>query len=440
MQFKTSLNLKQQQKMLLTPQLLQSINILKMNSMEIKDIVKEQMEQNPALEEYIREYSHSIPNYISRNSDAEDNSYEKYTSMEQTLEEYLKLQIHVELKDKRELHIGNFIIESLDQNGYMSFSTEEIADQIKVSKEDVENVLVKIQELDPPGVAATSLEDCLIRQIHEKDESEEIRKLAEKILKYHVGDVSEKRIGKIAKDTGATTDLVQRTLDFIKSLNPMPGNNFSNNEKIEYIKAEIFVYKNEEGKLVVEDDYHYTPTLTISPYMEKIFKEETDQEVKEFLAGRIEAAKELIKSIEQRRNTILKVAEAIVKRQEEFFYKGSKYLKPLTMKEIADELDIHESTVSRTVNGKYLQCQNGTFELRYFFTSKASEKGDEDVSAGGVKARILEIVKMENPKKPYSDQKILEVLDQEGIVISRRTIAKYRDELGILSSSKRKRY
>ena len=181
--------------------------------------------------------------------------------------------------------------------------------------------------------------------------------------------------------------------------------------------------------------------MAVSPYYRKIYDESGNKdEIKEYLLEKMESAAALIRNIEQRRNTILSVAKAIVEYQQDFFKKGEKNLKALTLKQIAEELDIHESTVSRTVNGKYLQCCRGMFELKFFFSSKVSEQSGGDVSSNSVKAYIKEIIAEENRNKPYSDQKILEMLSEKGFEVSRRTIAKYRDEMGIPSSSKRKRY
>jgi RNA polymerase sigma-54 factor len=248
------------------------------------------------------------------------------------------------------------------------------------------------------------------------------------------------RLTSIAKATGLSVREIQRIADLIKTLEPKPGRQFGSAAETKYIVPDVTVEKI-DGEYVVSVNENNTPRLTISPYYRRILREEDkESQISKFLSGRLNSALWLIKSIEQRRQTIYNVVSAIVAWQMDFFEHGPKHLKTLTLKQIADEVGIHESTVSRSVNGKYLQSPRGVFEIKYFFTSGVSSSGGEGIASGSIKTFIREIVDAEDPLSPLSDQTIAERLFEKGIEISRRTVAKYRDEINLPSSSRRKRY
>jgi RNA polymerase sigma-54 factor len=261
------------------------------------------------------------------------------------------------------------------------------------------------------------------------------------IIRDHIGDIASNRLAVLAKKYGIMKEEVQRIADAIKQLEPKPGRAFSYGADTNYINPDVIVEKTEDGySVTLRNDE--TPRLIISPYYRKVLKSEDKRSVAaQFLSQRLNSAVWLIKSIDQRKNTIGKVADAVVRHQTGFLDRGRKYLKPLTLKMIADEIGMHESTVSRTVNGKYMQTPRGVFEIKHFFSSGTRESASsESVASGGVKAYIEELIGGEDTASPVSDQAIADILRMDGIDISRRTIAKYRDEIGIPSSSARRRY
>ncbi|MEE1038179.1 MAG: RNA polymerase factor sigma-54 [Eubacterium sp.] len=438
MKILNEIKIDQRQKLVMTPGMLQSLNILRFTTGELNELIKKELMDNPALEQYADEYMNKSMSVTQKDVNLEEDNYEKYVSQGETLQDYLRLQLTVAVKSKRDREVGEFIIESLDDNGYMTFSVKEIAEKMSVDLENVQEILKIVQTFDPPGVAAVDVRDCLLRQL--KTEGD-IESLAKKILLNHIEDVAGNRLSAIAEKLDAQLEEVQQAVDLIKSLNPHPGSTYESGRTVEYIVPDIFVTEDENGILIVEDNRKSTPTLMVSSYYKRIYQEAEDKdEIKEYLHQKLESAAALIRSIEQRRNTILKISEQIVDFQQEFFKKGEKHLKPMKLNDVAEALDIHQSTVSRTVNGKYLQCSRGIFELKYFFTSKICGQMSGDVSSGSIKAYIKEIIAGENSNKPYSDEKILDILKEKGFKLSRRTVAKYRDEMGIPSSSKRKRY
>lgn len=438
MKILNEIKIDQQQKLVMTPGMLQSLNILRFTTGELNELIKKELMDNPALEQYADEYMNKSMSVTQKDVNLEEDNYEKYVSQGETLQDYLRLQLTVAVKSKRDREVGEFIIESLDDNGYMTFSVKEIAEKMSVDLENVQEILEIVQTFDPPGVAAVDVRDCLLRQLRTEGDTES---LAKKILLNHIEDVAGNRLSAIAEKLDAQLEEVQQAVDLIKSLNPHPGSTYESGRTVEYIVPDIFVTEDENGLLIVEDNRKSTPTLMVSSYYKRIYQEAEDKdEIKEYLHQKLESAAALIRSIEQRRNTILKISEQIVDFQQEFFKKGEKYLKPMKLNDVAEALDIHQSTVSRTVNGKYLQCSRGIFELKYFFTSKICGQMSGDVSSGSIKAYIKEIIAGENSNKPYSDEKILDILKEKGFKLSRRTVAKYRDEMGIPSSSKRKRY
>lgn len=438
MKILNEIKIDQQQKLVMTPGMLQSLNILRFTTGELNELIKKELMDNPALEQYADEYMDKSMSVTQKDVNLEEDNYEKYVSQGETLQDYLRLQLTVAVKSKRDREVGEFIIESLDDNGYMTFSVKEIAEKMSVDLENAQKILKIVQTFDPPGVAAVDVRDCLLRQLKTEGDTES---LAKKILLNHIEDVAGNRLSAIAEKLDAQLDEVQQAVDLIKSLNPHPGSTYESRRTVEYIVPDIFVTEDENGLLIVEDNRKSTPTLMVSSYYKRIYQEAEDKdEIKEYLHQKLESAAALIRSIEQRRNTILKISEQIVDFQQEFFKKGEKHLKPMKLNDVAEALDIHQSTVSRTVNGKYLQCSRGIFELKYFFTSKICGQKSGDVSSGSIKAYIKEIIAGENSNKPYSDEKILDILKEKGFKLSRRTVAKYRDEMGIPSSSKRKRY
>lgn len=334
-------------------------------------------------------------------------------------------------------NIGRYIIESLDENGYMTLSVEEISKELGVSQDRVRIVLEAIQCFEPAGVGARNLKECLLIQLAIQGNDNE---LIREVVNNHLEDIAGNRLNNIAKALNVTTKEIQEAGDLIKGLEPKPGRQFSSSSETRYIVPDVTVEKI-DGEYIVTVNESSAPKLNISPYYQRmLIDSDKESNISKFLTGRLNSALWLIKSIEQRRQTIYNVVSAVVKYQIDFFEEGPKHLRTLTLKQIADEVGIHESTVSRSINGKYMQSPRGIFEIKYFFTSGVSGNSGEGIASESIKTFIREIVENEDPKAPLSDQLMVEILGERGIDISRRTVAKYRDEMNLPSSSKRKRY
>lgn len=453
------LTLEQAQKLIMTPELRQAIQILQFTGQELWQYVEKQMEDNPLLElENKRENEENIEAYDNKlkevdwkeyseqyddisyrntiNRDENENTFENYVSARTSLKEHLFFQLNLSIFDKKLKKIGEFIIECIDRNGYLINSASEIAEQLSVEVNLVEKVIKIIQTFEPAGICARNLKECLLLQLEAKGvNNPDIREI---IINY-LEDVAQNRLSKISKELNISLKSVQWICDFIKSLEPKPGRGFAHDsDEVKYIIPDVYLYY-VEGEYVIQVNDSSSPRLIINNYYRQLLSKSSDESTMNFLNDRLNSAMWLIKSIEQRRMTIYKVVESILKCQIDFFEKGTKSLKPLTLKDIAEEIGVHESTVSRATNGKYIQTPRGLFELKYFFSSGISS-GDGTISSTSIKSIIKEIVENENPKKPLSDQQIVKILKTKNIDISRRTIAKYRDELGIASSSGRRRY
>ncbi|MDO4745491.1 MAG: RNA polymerase factor sigma-54 [Bacillota bacterium] len=457
------LTIEQVQKLVMTPELIQAIQILQFNTQELDSYVQEQLLVNPVLEqaqpevseqpqlqdnkdsfdwkEYIRDRQYddiSYRHWEDRSGEEKENNYEQYvSSSDVTLPEHLMFQLQFAAPRKDCRRIGKYIIESLDENGYMTSTAEEIAKATEASEEKVHKVLEIIHTFDPMGVGAKDLAECLLIQLKQKGQLTEI---FERVIGDHLEDLANNRLSIIAKDMGISAKEVQDMSDIIRTLEPKPGRSFAAQTDNRYIIPDVLVERIDDEYVVIINE-NSSPKLMVSAYYKNLLKEaDKDDNLNKYLSDRVNSALWLIKSIEQRKQTIYNVVTAVVKHQKEFLDKGSKYMKTLTLKDIAEEVGIHESTVSRSINGKYLQCPRGVFEIKYFFSAGVSSDEGEGISSNSIKEFIKEIVENEDPKSPCSDQSMVEILSGKGINISRRTVAKYRDEMNILSSSKRRRY
>ena len=484
------LTIEQQQKLVMTPELIQAIQILQFNTQELDSYVEEQLLVNPVLEqiqpehndgdkedgqneaseytakeheeradrlerqespklkdeefdwkEYVKDRQYDDVSYgqwNDKSGEDKENNYEQYvSSSDVTLPEHLMFQLQFAAPKKDCRKIGKYIIESLDENGYMTSTTEEIAAAIGVDEEKVSKVLRLIQTFDPWGVGARDLAECLIIQLRQQKQLTEV---FEKVIGEHLEDLANNRLSVIAKDMGISVKEVQSMCDIIRTLEPKPGRGFASQTDNRYIIPDVLVERVDD-EYVVTINESSSPKLMVSSYYRDLLKEAgKDEGLNKYLSERVNSALWLIKSIEQRKQTIYNVVTAVIKHQKDFLDKGSKFMKTLTLKEIAEEVGIHESTVSRSINGKYLQCPRGVFEIKYFFSAGVSSGDGEGISSNSIKEFIREIVESEDPKSPCSDQAMVEILGEKGINISRRTVAKYRDEMHIASSSKRRRY
>ena len=463
------LTIEQTQKLSMTPELIQAIQILQYNNEELSEYIKNELLENPLLEveteresDKDKEIGSTFENDLGNldidelrdkiadstyNSDLyrrwenidskEDFSYERYVSFRYSLIEHLLLQLQFSEVDENHAEIGRFLIHNIDDNGYLTISLEEIAGAMKSKLSDVEETLRIVQSFDPPGVGARSLCESLTIQLRQKGElSDDLQK----IICDHLEDIANNRIGIIAKKIGKSESEAQHITDVIKSLEPKPGRAYDSDQTVKYVIPDIVIEKDGDEYRVSNYDAG-TPNLMVSSYYSSIKGNlDEDVELTKYLNERMNSAIWLIKSIEQRKQTIKKVAEAILGYQREYFDKGEHYLRPLTLKQIADIVGVHESTVSRAINGKYMQTGRGVLEMKYFFTSGVKADTGQDISSSSIKAKIKELIEGEDSRRPFSDQRLAEILNDEGIDISRRTVAKYRDAIGIPTSSKRKRF
>lgn len=478
------LTIEQSQKLVMTPELIQAIQILQFNTQELESYVEEQLLTNPILEmesgtlgggdserdqndvqgdqedlrmeegseeapsmtreefdwlEHFKERQYDDISYLQNTYDQDkaEYTYEQFTSSGITLSEHLMFQLQFTPLKQRCRQIGRFVIESLDENGYLTQSAEELANQLGVSTEEIHHVLDVIHGFDPAGVGAADLKECLIIQLEHLGMATETNR---RILRDHIEDIAGNRLNQIAKACGITVLEVQEICDLIRGLEPKPGRQFSSGQDTRYIVPDVTVEKI-DGVYTVTVNDSTAPRLMLSNYYKKMLMDsEKDSTLSKFLTGRLNSALWLIKSIEQRRQTIYNVVKAVVKYQEEFFEHGAKHLHTLTLKQIAEEVGIHESTVSRSINGKYMQSPRGVFEIKYFFTSGVSDNHGQGIASESIKQFIQELVDGEDPAAPLSDQAMVDLLSHKGIDISRRTVAKYRDEINVPSSSKRKRF
>lgn len=464
------LNLSQTQKLIMTPELRQAIQILQFNNVELMEFIYKQMEINPFLEsvdnksqEFVSDDEHDQDGYeknrgndeidwkeiteryddlsykaYEKNIDSDEKqSFESYTSRKMSLKDHLMVQLGVSVKTNKEKRIGEFIIESLDSKGYLGCSLQDISLLLNEDVVEVERVLRLIQTFDPVGVGARDLSECLMIQLKEKGIQD---KNAYIIAENYLEEIAANKVQKIAKDLKISVTRVQSICDIIKMLEPKPSRGFIvDSDNIRYIVPDVTIEKiNDEYIIIVNDNN--LPTLTISNYYKSMINKLEDREANKFLTDKLNSSMWLIKSIEQRRMTLYKVTESILKFQRKFFDEGKAALRPLVLKDVADDIGVHESTVSRATNGKYVQTPRGVFELKYFFASSISEADGDGISSTSVKTQIQKYINEENTQKPLSDQKIAEMLSSEGINISRRTVAKYRDEMRIPASSMRRRY
>lgn len=442
-----TVELKQKQELVMTQQLRQSIELLQYNTLELKEYISKEIMENPILElKEDKDNTKEIDweNYAKKttpsnkettyNKDQEYN-LESFVEYEENLYEYLLNQLVLTKTSKLEFLVCDYLISNINPKGYLDIDLQEVEDKFKLDKDFILSCLKIVQTFEPIGVGAKDLKECLNIQLDYLEIYEENTRI---IVNEYLEEVGKNNLKKISKDLNIDINEVKQSIDIIGKLVPNPGNMFSkSNSETKYITPDAYVLE-VDGKLEVIVEDYLTNRLNISNYYKNILINSNDDKTKEYLEERLNRALWVIKSIEQRRQTIIKVINSIIKHQKEFFYTGDNKINPLTLKQIAEDIDMHESTVSRVTSNKYVETSKGLFELKYFFNSKIG--GIEDLSSLDIKNTILEIINNENKKKPYSDQAITDMLKNRGVKISRRTIAKYRDELEIPSSTMRKKY
>ncbi|MBM7870492.1 RNA polymerase sigma-54 factor [Clostridium pascui] len=444
------LSMHQEQKLIMTQQMQMSIKILQLSSFELQEYIEKEIQENPLLEakydkkedkldykeiiKYLEfdDYTHN--NYVK--GDDEEVSPFNFISNKKSLKEYLKEQI-AEFSEKDCIkHICNYIIENIDSKGYLGVSTEDISKEIHIPLNVVEKALVIVQSLEPYGVGARDLKECLKIQLSQR--KMENFKLIQ-IIDNHLEDIAENRYNIIGKSLNITSTEAQRYGDIIKKLQPKPSSGFYTGEEVNYIIPDAYVKKiGEKYYIIMNDDL--VPRLMINNLYKGIINKNEDKSAVEYVKNRLDSAAFLIKSIENRKSTIYRVLESIVEIQREYFDYGERYLKPMTLKEIADSLNMHESTISRAIRDKYIHTSKGTIKIKSLFTTSIQGTNSDNMSSINVKKLISNLIDKEDKKNPLSDQYISDELKKVNVNISRRTVTKYREEMGIKSSKGRKRF
>jgi len=501
MELKMTQSMVQKQTLVMTPKLQQAIKILQMPRMELSQYISQQLEENPFLEENFDEIEEiseeseiknesdetliDIPetdidlntglpetdsmtdndlpelditddnfgdlNWKDYFADSSDNSannseWEEISeedrrtdtpSVDESLQDHLLWQLRMSTKSEHDYEIGEAIIGEINDNGYLTTDIKEIAESSCYELADVERLLKLIQSFEPTGVGARDLKECLLIQLNQME--------LDNLLPYkliednYLENLAFNKHPQIAKSLKVNIDSIREASKIISMLEPEPGRQFSP-VRNEYIIPDVIIDKIDDKYNVLMNDYG--PRLGISSYYRDILvsKEQLSDDTKKFIQSKLESALWFLENLERRRKTIQKVTQAIFDFQSEFLDKGARFLKPLTYKDVADVVGIHEATVSRTVRGRYVQTPRGIFELKHFFSSGISTQSGEMASSTGVKEIIKNVIENENPKRPLSDLKIGKILSQKGYNIARRTISKYREELNIPPSNKRKQW
>jgi RNA polymerase sigma-54 factor len=464
MALRQQLHITQRQEMRMNPRLYQAMDLLYLPLLELEQHLKQELVQNPFLEmrepeeEFADQAESETEERVEEEEEVDweeilldgfDSGYrsgptrerpeevaEKVGETTMDLWDHLLDQLYQnDGYDDGDMRIGEEIIGNIDEDGYLTCSVEEIASTIDAEVSRVNRVLSRIQTFDPTGVGARDLRECLLIQVEDRLGRDS---LAYKIVDLHFGQLSTHKYHEIARALGITPQEAQDAADEIAHCDPKPGRKYAQDEG-DYVTPDIIVDEI-DGEYIVTLNDGDLPRLRISRTYQLLAQNgEFKGKAKEFAQAKLNGANWIIQAIEQRRQTMIRTMHVILERQREFFEKGIHYLRPLTLKEVADEIGMHESTVSRMTNEKFVQTPRGVFRLKFFFSSGLSTEEGEDVSARGVKARIQELIDGETPEDPLTDQQIVEQLKAEGIQIARRTVQKYRDQLGILSSRYRKR-
>ncbi|MFH2063812.1 MAG: RNA polymerase factor sigma-54 [Pseudomonadota bacterium] len=471
--------LKLTQQLIMTPQLQMAIKLLQLSRLEMVDMISQELENNPALEEfqdppednpaekqaelssidtntselkevrveeniqsdidwsnYLDEYNTpGRTNYETERREAP--AYETFISSKKSLKDHLLWQLLMIMPTDVEEQVGSLIIGNLNRDGYLEISVEEIAETSKQPVGMVEHILKMLQTFDPIGICARDLKECLLIQARHLglDDSTVVE-----IIKNHIKHLENKNYKAICKALKINIREVISAVNVIKMLEPKPGREYSDDEP-QYISPDIYVYKYEDEFVIILND-DGMPKLRINPYYKKAVSrgEKIESKTKDYLQDKMRSAAWLIRSIHQRQKTIYKVMESILRFQKDFFDKGISHLKPMVLRDVAQDIEMHESTISRVTTNKYAYTPQGIFELKYFFNSSISRVHGDAIASTSVQDKIRKLIESEDTRKPYSDDKIAKLLKEANIDIARRTVAKYREMLGVLSSNKRKQY
>ncbi|MFC1837178.1 RNA polymerase factor sigma-54 [Thermodesulfobacteriota bacterium] len=483
-----ALALKQQlkltQQLLMTPQLQQAIKLLQLSRLELADTIRQEIEQNPLLEEITpdntdyeisqeslssTEESSAAPepektgevdmdttssmqeinweddyaNYYDAGFSFSKETHDRsrlsqidFLTKETNLQSHLQWQLsHSELDSTLE-EAGLFVIGNLNRNGFLEVTVEDITREIECDEETAKRAISIIQDMDPPGVAAADVQESLFLQLKRLDLGDS---LAAEIIKDHLHNLELKNYGLIAKETKRPIKEVTAAIDVITGLNPFPGEQYTDRE-VHYIIPDVFVHKIGDEYLIVLND-EGLPRLKVSSDYEEIIESDSGApaETKTYIKEKLRDALWLIKSMQQRQRTIYRVVESLLRFQKDFFEKGAEYLKPLVLRDVAEDIEMHESTVSRVTTNKYMHTPQGIFELKYFFSTALPQRDGESLAAESIRQKIKTMIKNENPDKPLTDNALSKILAGDDIKVARRTVAKYREQMGILPVKHRRK-
>ncbi|MFQ5586020.1 MAG: RNA polymerase factor sigma-54 [Thermodesulfobacteriota bacterium] len=462
------------QQLIMTPQLQLAIKLLQLPRLELSEYLKQELESNPVLDHddegdgtqetpvnkdsddqelqsYMESYSGSLPDYGYDGSDeAEGSTVERISTQQTTLVDHLMWQLKMSEFTEREMEIATYIIGNVDEEGYLRVvdgrgdsgtieeeALREIAGQTGGAVNEVVDVLERVQQFDPPGVAARSIRECLLVQARLLPVRDAI---VEAVIADHLDALEKRRYGAIASTLGVPVESILEAARGIATLNPRPGRAYGS-EEVTLVVPDVYVYKVGDEYVVVTNE-DGLPKLRISAYYRSLMMNNTREVVsaKGYVKERLRSAMWLIRSMHQRQRTIHRVVECIIERQREFLDKGMEYLRPMVLRDVAEEIDVHESTVSRVTANKYVHTPRGIFELKFFFSKAINKTDGSDVSADWIKEMITKIVEKEDRRAPLCDERITEIIRGSGFVLARRTVAKYREALGIPPSGRRKSY
>jgi RNA polymerase sigma-54 factor len=471
------LHLRLAQKQILTPGLVQMVSVLALNRLELREMINQEIMENPVLEElgedgiasenytdetFVKAETEKVPeteapnpfdefdfgsfftqylgsggsgnNSNSEREEIERPSFDKFLSSPQSLADHLGWQLSVSICSDTVREIAETIIGNLDENGYLMATLEEIAQNGRYTGEDVEEALAVVQEFDPPGVAARDLSECLLLQLKILDPE---NTLAQQIVAEHLKLLQNNQHKEIARALNRPVELVKRAVDAIKKLDPKPGLRYNKTEA-RVVEPDVQFRKVDgEWQAFMNDDD--LPQLRLSPvYRRLLARDAADRDVRNYVKERFTAAMQLLKNIEQRKHTIVRVCQSILRRQKDFLDYGADHLKPMMIKEVAEEVGVHPSTVSRAVANKYAHTPQGVIELRYFFSEAVNGPQGGGVSLLSLKRRVKKMIEEEDTTHPLTDEQIAKRLEEEGIHVTRRTVAKYREDLRIPSTHQRR--
>jgi RNA polymerase sigma-54 factor len=475
MAFELRQQLKLSQQLIMTPQLQMAIKLLQLSRLELMETINQELEENPALEEiqeiaaenqpvdkpepkladnasekevtidekihddldwsnYLEEYN--SPGKITFETERRDAiNYETFTARKESLNDHLLWQLLMTSPTEEEEKIGSLIIGNVDSDGYLDIPIEEIVRLSGVSIDTVEQLLQQMQTFDPVGVCARDLKECLLIQLKYLNINDPI---VTEIINNHLNHIENKNYKAVSKSLKISLDDTIAAVNIIKGLEPKPGRQFSEEEP-QYIYPDIYVYKFENDFVITLND-DGMPKLRINSFYKKSManNDKIPENTKDYIQDKMRSATWLIKSIHQRQKTIYRVMESILRFQRDFFEHGISYLKPMVLRDVAQDIEMHESTISRVTTNKYAHTPQGIFELKYFFNSPIKRVHGSAIASASVQDKIQQLILNEDPKKPYSDDKLSAMLMEANINIARRTVAKYRETLGVLSSNKRK--